>query len=154
MKIVFLDIDGVLVTMQTLAQRRERGHRGVIVADRWCLDQLNRVCRATGAQIVISSAWRFSGLLEMRAIGSLWGIEAPIIDLIPDMTTKRPGGLWGGSERWKEIEHWLSQRKDVTSFVIIDDIKDFGPLADMHVCTDDSIGLTPCGGDKAIGILD
>lgn len=153
--VVFLDIDGVLCTAATLAQRARRGHAGGIVADSACIANLNWILRETGAGIVLSSAWRFSGLLEMRAIAALWGIESRIVDLIPDLATKRPGGLWEGRERWKEIERWLMDNPSdgTRMFVIIDDIKDMGPYADRHVCTDETVGLTPADADRAIRIL-
>jgi hypothetical protein len=153
--LIFLDIDGVVCTAATLAQRARRGHAGEIVADRDCILHLNRILRETGADIVLSSAWRFSGLLEMRAIAALWGIEGRIIDLIPDLATKRPGGLWEGHERWKEIERWLIDNPSdgTRMFVIIDDIRDMGRFADYHVCTEETVGLTAADADKAIRIL-
>lgn len=152
--IVFLDIDGVLVTIQSLTHRRERGRNGEIVADRLCVDMLNQITDATGAKIVVSSAWRFSGLLEMRAILNLWGVTGEVIDLIPDLTTRRPGGLWEGKERWTEIQNWIHENSvGLTRFVILDDIADMGPYNQFHVCTKESEGLLREQAYRAVQII-
>lgn len=151
-RIIFLDFDGVLVTLQSLKDRHQCGLNGDIVANRKCIYALNWITRMTGAKIVVISAWRFSGLLEIRAIAALWGIMGEIIGITSDLTTRRPGGLWEGSERWKEIGHWLTENP-VDSFVILDDLKDFGPYAGHHVCTDEKVGLTEQHASSAIKIL-
>ena len=153
--LVFLDVDGVLVTLQSLAVRRQRGIEGEIVADRACVFCLNRIIAETGAEIVIRSAWRFSGLREMRASLTLWGVEGVGVDLIPDLTTKRPGGLWEGKERWTEIREWrlAHDRTLDRPFVILDDIADMGPYANLHVCTVESVGLTVELAAQAVGIV-
>ena len=84
MKVVFLDIDGVLVTARNLKQRNGRYK----VADTKCIYALNHLTTITEAGIVISSSWRFCGENEMRAIFNLWGVYAPIIGMTPDLTRK------------------------------------------------------------------
>lgn len=151
--VLFLDIDGVLVTLHTLETRAARGRAGKTVVNQLSVDALNRITIATGAKIVISSAWRFSGLLEMRAVLTLWGVLGEVIDIMPDLCTKRPGGLWEGAERWTEIQAWLD-KMPVCRYVILDDIKTMGPMDDRHICTEETVGLTHEDANRAIRILE
>lgn len=56
MKIIFLDVDGVLNHSKTPDWRDGSIH----VLDMECVNQLRRVLDTTGAKIVVSSTWRFS----------------------------------------------------------------------------------------------
>lgn len=64
MKVVFLDIDGMLVTARNLKQRSEM----YAVAENKCVYALNYLTSITDSAIVISSSWRFCGRNEMNAI--------------------------------------------------------------------------------------
>ncbi|HZC25018.1 MAG TPA: HAD domain-containing protein, partial [Candidatus Binatia bacterium] len=75
MKLIFLDVDGTLVTKRTLAERLALGLAGQAVADPACVDALNQLIAETGARIVLSSSWRFCGKLEMEAVLKLWGVD-------------------------------------------------------------------------------
>ena len=69
---------------------------------------------------------------------------------------KRPGGLWEGAERWKEIQHWIDSRADIDNIeavVILDDIATMGPLSDRHICTQETEGLTFAHAERAILLL-
>jgi hypothetical protein len=72
-KVIFLDIDGVLVSHNSLKQHRPLLSK----ADPACVDVLNALIKWTGAQIVISSSWRYeTAIQEFRDLlfflGSLW----------------------------------------------------------------------------------
>lgn len=163
MKIIFLDIDGVLVTKRTLRQRA----LGKRVADPRCIKALNYILRETGAHIVISSAWRFCGLAEMEAIFTLWGIEGRIIGLTPDLTTyptkpqmkRAEFRKYKLAKRGDEIQAWLDARqwgKRVQArdqIVIFDDEADMGHLAPLLIKTAFDTGLTREHAERAIRIL-
>lgn len=56
-KVIFLDIDGVLINRESfMAPLKMRGVR--VAAHPACMAQLNRIIADTGAGIVVSSTWR------------------------------------------------------------------------------------------------
>ena len=60
MKIVFLDIDGVLKTKQGL--RRAYARHGKLIPDSWdegAVRNLNKLTEEAGAKIVLTSTWRY-----------------------------------------------------------------------------------------------
>lgn len=89
MKILFLDIDGV-VNCATTTQR----HRGVIGIDPYMALLVGRIVEQTGCKVVLSSSWRHSpeGREEVRR---------QVVDFI-DCTGRDDSRLRG-----KEIENWL-----------------------------------------------
>lgn len=81
MKVMFLDIDGVLNSDQTPNPRKLP-----YVVDRKLLTRLKRVLKRTGAKVVLSSTWRYdpAGLFSAKYHG------IPFIGVTPDMP-HRPG---------------------------------------------------------------
>ena len=156
MKIIFLDIDGVL------------NYRDSDIIDDRCLDNLKFILEKTEAKIVLISSWKhflddnildnlkrnnnqkqLEEVLKYRDIlGKVFVNELSILDVAPDL----------GEHRSDEIALWLTQNLDlgIESFVIIDDFN----------CEYDknypdkwirpswfSIGLTNAMAEKAIMIL-
>ena len=80
MKVIFLDIDGVLNCKSTPNPRKFP-----YIVDPKLLKRFKRLLQRTGAKVVLSSTWRYdpAGLFSAKH----WGI--PFIDVIPDMP-KRP----------------------------------------------------------------
>jgi hypothetical protein len=141
-KVIFLDIDGVLVNEAYIKQHK---------ADPYCVDALNTITNATGAKIVISSTWKHYGLAKITLILKQWGVSGEVIDITPDM----PEHMY----RWSEIGAWLandfeSRGELLESFVIIDDEKDACPSTSVCVITSFDNGLTMQGATRAIDILD
>lgn len=113
MKVVFLDIDGVMNTSETWGLREEEG-----ISSECCLN-LNYIIENTDAHVVISSSWRLGYTLdELKHILGLKGFQYSdrIIDKTP---VKRDTYLRG-----YEIQAWLDEHPEVTSFVILDDDSD------------------------------
>jgi hypothetical protein len=106
MKVIFLDIDGVLNCHKTPNPRKFP-----YVVDKKLLARLKKLVSRTGAKVVLSSSWRCDpvGLFAAKH----WGI--PFIDVCPD----RPR-----SPRRREIISWLADHPKVTRFVVIDDEDD------------------------------
>jgi len=106
MKVIFLDIDGVLNCHKT-PNPRELPY----IVDPKLLKRLLRLLQRTRAKVVLSSTWRYdpAGLFSAK----YWGI--PFIDTIPDMP-KQP--------RCKEVLAWLKAHPHVKRFVVIDDEDD------------------------------
>ncbi len=129
MKILFLDVDGV-VNCVTTAQR----HRGAIGIDPYMALLVDRIIQATKCEVVLSSTWR---LWE----NSRKEVEQQVCKFI-DVTKSMP--LIGGSEmheRGKEIAEWLSRHPEVEKYAILDDSTDFMPDQPLFK-TSWSTGLT------------
>jgi hypothetical protein len=105
-KVIFLDVDGVLNCKKTANPRKLP-----YVVDRRLLARFKRLLDRSGAKVVLSSTWRYdpAGLFSAKH----WGI--PFIGITPDMP-KRP--------RRDEIRAWLKKHPKVTRFAVIDDEDD------------------------------
>jgi hypothetical protein len=105
-RIIFLDIDGVLNCKRTPNPRKLP-----YIADPPLLARFKRVVDQTGADVVLSSTWRYdpAGLFS----ATHWGI--PFIDVIPDMPQK---------PRRDEILAWLKTQGHVRRFAVLDDEDD------------------------------
>ncbi len=142
MKVIFLDVDGVLITDET----RRLGNRNVSPA---CVAALNSLLERTDARIVLSTSWRV-GLTgrELCALFRQWGVTGGIIDKTPNL----PEGCRGD-----EIARWLEERQtsrgDVESFVIIDDHDDMGELMPYLVRTRSAVGFSDEDVERATEIL-
>src|SRR5579859_944750 len=142
MKIVFLDIDGVLNNEATKFGRK---------FDRPCVRWLNYITTASGAQIVVSSTWRGMGLMEIRAVLSENGVTGKVHSLTPDLS--RRGKVYVSVERGLEIQAWLDKHPRVEYFVILDDDADMAHLVDRLVQTKSLAGLTEWDARLALDIL-
>lgn len=133
MKIVFLDIDGVLIHHGSIPKHTPRK------ADPECVARLNKITDATGAKIVISSTWRTMDDIEKTL--DRWGITAEIWGKTP--SGYDPGRISLGVTRGNEINTWLVESKfKIDSFVILDDDNDMEPLSGHLVQTSFKSGLT------------
>ena len=147
MKIVFLDFDGVLVNGPSFGS--DGGEDAA--ADPRCVHALNHIIEATGAAIVVTSAWRIdAGPGEMRQTLDGWGVRGRYLGCTPDQCGP---GHWGS--RGSEIQGWLDEHRTlgVDAFVILDDIDDLDGLADKLVQTQFDAGLTMADASRAIAIL-
>jgi hypothetical protein len=106
MKVIFLDIDGVLNSKKTPNPRKLP-----YIVDPKLLQRLERLLQRTGAKVVLTSTWRYdpAGLFA----ATHWGI--PFIDAVPDMP-HRP--------RRDEILAWLKDHAEVHRFAVLDDDDD------------------------------
>lgn len=153
--VIFLDFDYVLNNENTFSERK---HRFPGDSTKGGLDPLNvavfnQLLHTVDCKIVISSTWRKGLSLDeihrhMLSKGFGYGRDL-IIDKTPDFnrgSSKEP--------RYIEILAWLRDHRDeVQNILVLDDIKDFGPLSPYHVCTESSYGLTPEDVNSAREIL-
>jgi hypothetical protein len=140
MNIIFLDIDGVL-NCQTFYDSRQP-EDGQICRER--VGWLNGVCEDAGAQVVISSTWRMSGLPYCKEALERAGATFDIIGTTP-LSDDRIRGV--------EIYRWIQQMTvplfgiapdDFHTYVIIDDDSDMLLWQQHHFFqTDNYSGLTP-----------
>lgn len=154
MKVIFLDLDGVL---NSRAYDRTRNWEELTYIDETRLSLVKEITDATGAVIVFTSTWRVDWDKDPskrdedgRYIAdtfALYGLE--IHDKTPDR------GL--DADRGDEIREWLKNVDEpVESFVIIDDcVYDWGDMRDNFIKTNPYIGrgLESEHVQKAIEIL-
>lgn len=165
MKAIFLDIDGVLNYTDWYVSDRNpgnlNGQEGDI--DPMCVERVLRICKETGAKVVISSDWRISWegtLMRLERMGLTRDI---VIDKTPELIWTRISMYdYMLSEedegyefsRGREVDLWLEAHPDCTNFVIIDDRMDFTDEQEPHfVKVNPMCGLTDDNVDIAIMIL-
>lgn len=158
MKIIFLDIDGVLNVM-----RQERDSFGALFHENF-VDNLSTIINETGAKIVISSSWRTDGLDTMKNMWIHRQLPGEVIDVTCDCVQIVDNGVcefYDMVERGHEIQEWLD-RNIVESYVIIDDVNDMlqsqqknfvKTINKNHEDSFDGYGLTKVCSEKAIKIL-
>lgn len=116
MRIVFLDIDGVLTRPSVHVAYRDKGvwNRASPVATRL----LDRLCRDAGALVVICSAWRkIHTRLEIEHTLRRGGFRGALHE---DWCT----GVDEEGIRGDEVRAWLAAHPEVTAHVVIDDEPD------------------------------
>lgn len=122
MKILFLDIDGVLNSTRSCVGLGYIPHdvkpKDLPYFDQVALGLVRNLCTETGAQIFLSSSWRI--LHDVKHLGV--ALDIPIIDKTPVLNTIRG----------KEIAAWLSDRNDVQRYAIVDDDSDMLPEQAPH----------------------
>lgn len=153
MKVIFLDIDGVLATRSSISTWSQRmrdlvasgsaedlaleidtrkspgGNAGEL--DKACVKHFLRLLELTDAKVVISSTWRYD-----KRNDKLWQ------DLFgPRWIGKTGSDLDAG--RGSEIKLWLDKHPEITQFVILDDEdSDMGEMMKFVVLTDMVSGFT------------
>lgn len=152
MKIIFLDIDGVLAV-----NHQQHDDFGSLFHEAY-VDNLKHIIDSTGAKIVISSSWRKSGLVEMLNMWKQRNLPGEVIDTTCSLYIKKGGGIqfWNNKlqeqptpsingysiPRGCEIEYWLKdkgyyyipwsieeqnkiiEKSGIESYVILDDDSD------------------------------
>lgn len=146
MKVLFLDIDGVLNSTQTFLERmgdyeRQDYPQPILV------ERLNKIIDETDAEIVISSCWRIHGKEELQKIFTECGIKKKILDFTPKLFN---------SKRGIEILSWLINTdygKKTDNIAILDDDSDMGVLSNFLIKTDRRFGLSEKNAQTVINSL-
>jgi len=163
MKVLFLDHDGVVCLSNNwgsrLKKQKKWGGRKMSMTlrevpveyrfdnfDKKAVKVLNEVLVETGAEVVVGSDWKLHGSLEdLGQFYDLMGVVKKPIDLTPIVDQSGTLELL----RSLEIQKWLENNKNVTSWVSVDDL-------DMTLFLGDNFVLTPKEneGIKQTGIKD
>nr|UWF95896.1 MAG: HAD domain protein [Bacteriophage sp.] len=154
MKIIFLDIDGVVST-----------HRCQWKLDPEKMELIKRICDATNAKIVVTSSWR--GYNLKQTIENLVDLEReaghqPFLypELIVGCTDRMYSFKHGNRDthfslpRGCEIERYCFEHQEIESYVILDDGSDMLlEHKDKFIQTHALLGISEEDAKKAIAIL-
>lgn len=138
MKLLFLDIDGVL-TSDATKSRKEL----LYTFSESCVGALNRILTENNVQIILTSSWR-----------TVFDVEKQNQIFSENGVIQFPGGQtndFGYENRSLEIQDYLSKRK-VENYVILDDMKING-FDEHFVLVNPSTGLTENDVEKVNRIL-
>lgn len=124
MKVIFLDVDGVLNTLFT----RVRLDNGVVFVEDKFLLFLKEMCDKTGAKIVLTSSWRKGwfdldkGKSNTNDALDFIALRDKLLEFGIELFDKTPCIL--DSQRGLEIKQWFEDNNNlcVESFVILDDM--------------------------------
>lgn len=152
MKLLFLDVDGVLNSDDYRGEAAAAG-KTIDVMDPENVKHLNTLQRLVpDLRIVVSSTWRLMYPLEqierkMRQAG--YEGEALL-----DRTPCHGRGDPFDANRGLEIMDWLEKNASGTSFAIVDDHAEMGPVLDALVQTDPDVGLTGHDVERIVKLLE
>lgn len=149
MKVIFLDVDGVLNNRKAFKQGKIDGfpHGVSLVWDPDCVERLNKIIEKTGAKIVVSSTWRlYADAYEV--LTTKMDIKGEFIGCTPDHLR-----MVEDSCRGNEISEWMKTNNEQGPIVILDDDSDMGELMDRLVLTDTEEGLQDQQALQAINLL-
>jgi hypothetical protein len=135
MKVIFLDVDGVLNNSQII----QDDYKGIGVEQ---LKLLKKIVEETNSKIVVSSTWRLYPEILKELTSKLMKFGIFPIDKTKDLKIV---------ERKEEIEEWLS-RNEVENFAILDDDID-AEIEGHFFLTDFQFGLTEEISNKVIDFL-
>lgn len=178
MKVLFLDMDGVLNSnayfrspsyaesraMRAMGDDESYGDEWTSMVDNDLVKILNRVIRETGAKVVISSSWRYHrNPDEMQDILDRCGFKGEVIGRTPRALEIDPSSVGAPPmrmsqlyDRGYEILQWLVQNSHLNvadNFAIVDDQWEMTPVKDHFVRTSMACGITEEDADRLIAIL-
>jgi hypothetical protein len=136
-RVIFLDVDGVLAPIRRWDRYGD--------LDPACIRVLNEIVAGAGAEVVVSSTWRYGRTVaELQQMLEAEGFAGRVVDTTP---VGAPG-----ADRGEEIAAWLAAHP-VAGYVIIDDHGNMGPLRPHLVQTHPAQGLQPADAPRAITLL-
>lgn len=158
MKILFLDVDGVLVTGNSI--KRAASDLGAdadfstpdnhpsYAFNYTSLLLLQQFVETTKVKIVVSSSWRENSAAYNWLLNNLkkHHIDSAIVGTTPSTLSYSPRGL--------KIRQWLLNYPQVDHIVILDDDTDMHPFEDYLVLTDFATGFCVNKYKKALQILE
>lgn len=151
MKVLFLDIDGVLNSNSQIKIHQMEISNKVLI-DEKKVDLLLKIVNITNAKIVLHSGWKYwfdnhmkplkHEAIELITIFDKYGLK--IYDKTPDWATdeiKRSKKF--SLVKASEILSWLEDHREVTSYVVLDDLDLHNDIISHNqVKTDSKIGLS------------
>lgn len=162
MRVLFLDIDGVLNSTVWNADHQPEIAQGILV-DHEKVQMLSHLVHDTHALVILHSGWRMWLDAQLRPLRKEAEIlvqhftEAgfSIAGVTPDLTTEEiRKNKQFSLVKAEEILAWLSRHENVQSWVVLDDLELHHEQISAHqVQTDPSVGLTWSNIQSAYQIL-
>lgn len=152
MKVIFLDVDGVLNSYkygEIPYMSRDEGYRFL---DKQAFKYVKMLVVQSGAVLVLSSTWRYSFHKDLSsdddmARGLIQALQVEglsLYDITPQIDMNR----------YEEIKEWLKQHPEVDKYVILDDSDyDWKDMGEVWIACNSQVGLTKKDVRKAIQIL-
>lgn len=164
MKVIFLDIDGVLnseefaifnINYFKRVGRKWTDDGGDQFVDPIAVKMIIEICETTGAKIVVSSSWRLFDLentiKDFEKYRDLKPLIPYIVGVTPRLYFKDREDPW--PLRGEEIQVWLDNNT-ADNYVIIDDDKDMLDSQLSHFVQTNALkGITEKNKNKIIKIL-
>ena len=165
MKVIFLDIDGVMNGSDP-AENSAGGEQPVRAVQEEKVRLLAQLVKRTGAKVVLHSGWRFlfgEGLRPIhpeaeRLVCLLGGCGLSLYGMTPDLTDEQIRRTKKFSRvKAREILQWLREHSDGAeeiSWIVLDDL-DLGneQVAACQIRTDGRVGLTEADVEAAVRLL-
>jgi len=139
MNIIFLDVDGVLNSINKLIEtynKTHKPHSGYSYPfDENCLENLQLLVRETNSKLVITSTWRKDTQGREVLLNTLkeYELDNQVIGYTPVLDNESRG---------MEIREYLRELKERPDFVILDDDSDMEELTPFLIKTNRQVGLT------------
>lgn len=111
MKVLFLDIDGVVNKKENWDRSKNPGPYPL---DSYCAFLVGRIQLQTGCEVVLSSSWRHHP-------DGVKNVSERVVQLLDKTPSLRSGF------RGDEVNIWLKDHPGVESYAILDDESDFHP---------------------------
>lgn len=140
MKVLFLDIDGVL---NNDIYKDQNLPYPLSEFDPACVRCVNKIIEETGCEVVLSSDWRFTP--EVNTILRKAGLAKDLYGATPYLL---------GVARGYEIQRYLNEHPEISNYAILDDIDQMLYVQRPHFAkTDCYFGITVEETEKVIRIL-
>ena len=162
MKVIFLDIDGVLNSYDNMhalhkLDPRNSGDSFGAYFDERCVRWLSYIINETDCKIVISSTWRCKGIKRIKELWETRNLPGEIIGVTPHEASEETINLYAATnnvaDRGYEIQEWIDENKP-DRYCIIDDDDDMLPIQKNNfVKTSNKIGLDLPTSESVIVIL-
>lgn len=162
-KIIFLDIDGVLIPSAVKFQYRKNHKKGISnntdefghLFHQPCVDALNYIIEKTGAEIIMSSHWRYNfydvlnvNISKLNKLAEIRGIKGTFIGITPLFDNIREELIN------MSVNDTISLIRSMITYCVLDDeCKDFTLHLENKVDIDHKVGLTMENAEQAIRIL-
>jgi len=153
MKVIFLDVDGVINTEDQMRREYEKGHKTssyYLTLDHFKIELLAKLVKESGAIVIVSSSWRIGGFEKAPSMVNLTNQLNQHGIIVSGYTPTSFEGVRG-----REIAQWIMTNcREIPQFCILDDSSDMEDLKEEHLIqTTWKHGLLPEHVEKAKEVL-
>ena len=158
MKVIFLDVDGVLNSVRWMKSDECVTNGGIFGMDTQAVKLLKYIIEKTDAKIVVSSSWRIGGITEGSHFHDELKRTDPSDTILDAVIGKTCQGdidppLPRNWVRGDQIQRWIDDNDFDGKFVILDDSDDMAHLSDHLIRTETEIGILRSHVDRVIKAL-